>query len=96
MLTSAPRRWNVGETLPSELHNVGYSYGLAYPIIHRDIDGQWLIWDRRTGVIVEICIPDHPMRGLQWSGERCRALNGMRDPTPDEIAQINALHDSEP
>jgi hypothetical protein len=96
MLTGNPRRREVHETLPPELHNCGYSSGLEYPFIFRDLDGQWLIWDRHTGVIVEIVVPDHPMRGFWWAGQRCRALNGIPPPTPAENALINALHDSEP
>ena len=95
---SLQTRRAVGDVLPPELRNVGYSAGLEYPYIHRDLDydDRWLIWHRHTGVIVEILIPDNPMRGMQWAGERCRALNGLRDPTAAEIAALNALHDVEP
>lgn len=86
----------IGDVIPEPLRNSGYSSGLEFPYIFREIGGKWLIWHRRTGKIVEIVTSDHPVLVQYDCERRCRAWNGMRDPSPEETAEINAAHDNEP
>lgn len=75
--------------IPKKLRNVGYSAGLEYPFIHRELH---VIWNRHTGKIAHIEHTGVPFRDELTCRKKCDELNGIGEHDP----YVNVLHDMEP
>lgn len=76
-------------TIPKKIRNVGASYGLEYPYIHRELH---VVWHRHTGKIAHIEHTGVPFRDESTCAKKCRELNGLTD---EHDPYINVLHDME-
>lgn len=88
-------KYKIGDIIPLEFRNVGYSAGLEYPYIYYLFD-QWIIWHRHTGKVVYIEKSKWPALHQYRCADECQRRNGLDKPNPAEQARINAAHDMEP
>lgn len=88
--------YKIGDVLPMQYWNIGYSIGLEYPYIFHKIGDQWLIWGRHTGRVYYVHDDNEiEHRAMHAVGERCRRMNSVPEPTAGERELINQLHDQE-
>lgn len=79
-------------TVPQVWRNLGYSAGLEYPYLCGVIDGRYIIWDRKSGAIVnEFGGNLSHEQMMQKIKEECDLINKV----PPHDPYINALHDME-
>jgi hypothetical protein len=88
--------YKIGDVLPRECWNIGYSIGLQYPYIFYKIGEQWLIWGRHTGRVYYVHDDNQfDYRAQHDVGDRCRRMNSVPNQTAAERAFINIMHDLE-
>lgn len=82
----------IGDIIPAQFRNNGYSAGLHYPYIYGKVVGdQWIIWHRHSGEVVYIEESKFPASHEYRVREESDRWNkiGPHDPA------INVLHDME-